>query len=61
MNHLPEVLSASIVDAIEVDDKVFRIHGSKAGLEQAVIAGEQIGRGVRSLIHKWRAMVDEDG
>jgi hypothetical protein len=32
----------SIVDAIEVDDKVIRIHGAKASLEQAVIAGEQI-------------------
>ncbi|MGE3266839.1 hypothetical protein [Methylocystis sp.] len=45
----------SIVDAIEVDDKVIRIHGSKASLEQAVIAGEQIGKGVRSFIRKWRA------
>jgi site-specific DNA recombinase len=26
----------SIVDAIEVDDKVIRIHGSTASLEQAV-------------------------
>ncbi|MFO1123817.1 MAG: recombinase family protein, partial [Methylocystis sp.] len=51
----------SIVDAIEVDDKLIRIHGSKANLEQAVIAGEQIGKGVRSFIRKWRATVDEDG
>ncbi len=34
----------SIVDAVEVDDTVIRIHGSKASLEQVVIAGEQIGR-----------------
>jgi site-specific DNA recombinase len=45
----------SIVDAIEVDDKVIRIYGSKASLEQAVIAGEQIGKGVRSFVRKWRA------
>jgi site-specific DNA recombinase len=44
----------SIVEAIEVDDKVIRIHGSKASLEQAVIAGEQIGKGVRSFVRKWR-------
>jgi site-specific DNA recombinase len=42
----------SIVDAIEVDDKVIRIHGSKASLKQAVIAEEQIGRGVRSFIER---------
>ncbi len=46
----------SIVDAIEVDDKTIRIHGSKASLEQAVIAGEQIGKGVRSFIRKWRSL-----
>jgi hypothetical protein len=34
----------SIVDAIEVDDKVICIYGSKTSLEQAVIGGEQIGR-----------------
>ncbi|TLG77830.1 hypothetical protein [Methylocystis sp. B8] len=50
----------SIVDAIEVDDKVIRIHGSKASLEQAVIAGEQIGKDVRSFIRKWRAGRDKD-
>jgi site-specific DNA recombinase len=50
----------SIVDAIEVDDKVIRIHGSKASLEQAVIAGEQIGKGVRSFIRKWRSLGDSN-
>ena len=49
----------SIVDAIEVDDKVIRIHGSKASLEQAVIAKEQFGKGVRSFICSWRPSVDE--
>jgi hypothetical protein len=46
----------SIVDAIEVDDKIIRIHGSKASLEQAVIVGEQLGKGVRSIIRKWRSL-----
>jgi site-specific DNA recombinase len=50
----------SIVDAIEVDDKIVRIHGSKASLEQAVIAGEQIGKGVRSFIRKWRSLGDSN-
>jgi site-specific DNA recombinase len=50
----------SIIDAIEVDDKVIRIHGSKASLEQAVIAGEKIGKGVRSFVRKWRAMPDSN-
>ncbi len=50
----------SIVDAIEVDDKIIRIHGSKASLEQAVIAGEQIGKGVRSFIRKWRSLGDSN-
>lgn len=50
----------SIVDGIEVDDQVIRIHGSKASLEQAIIAGEQIGKGVRSFIRKWRAQGDSN-
>jgi site-specific DNA recombinase len=50
----------SIVDAIEVDDKVIRIHGSNASLEQAVIAGEQIGKGVRSFVRKRRARRDSN-
>ena len=50
----------SIVDAIEVDDKVIRIHGSKTSLEQAIIAGEQIGKGVRSFVRKWRSQGDSN-
>ena len=46
----------SIVDAIEVDDNVIRIHGAKASLEQAVVAGDQMGKGVRSFIRKWRSL-----
>jgi site-specific DNA recombinase len=49
----------SIVEAIE-DDKVIRIHGSKASLEQAILAGEQIGKGVRSFVRKWRTGQDKD-
>jgi hypothetical protein len=43
---------------IEGDDKVIRIHGSKAS--RAVIAGEQIGKGVRGFLGKWRAGRDKD-
>jgi site-specific DNA recombinase len=50
----------AIVDAIEVDDRAIRIYGSKASLEQAVIAGEQIGKGVRSFIRKWRSLGDSN-
>lgn len=50
----------SIVDAIEVDDKVVRIHGSEASIEPAVIAGEQIGKGIRSFIRKWRSLGDSN-
>jgi hypothetical protein len=50
----------AIVDAIEVDDRAIRIYGSKASLEQAVIAGEQIGKGVRGFIGKWRARKDSN-
>jgi DNA invertase Pin-like site-specific DNA recombinase len=45
----------AVVEAIEVDDHIIRIHGSKTSLEQAVVAGEQIGKGVRGFIRKWRA------
>jgi len=50
----------SIVDAIEVDDNVIRMHGSKATLEQAVIAGEQIGKRLRGFIRKWRSLGDSN-
>ncbi|MDP3553718.1 hypothetical protein [Methylocystis sp.] len=43
-----------------MDDKVIRTHGSKASLEQAVLAGEQIGKGVRGFIGKWRARRDSN-
>jgi site-specific DNA recombinase len=46
----------SIIEGIEVDDNVIRIHGSRTSLEQAVIAKEQIGKGVRGFIRKWRSL-----
>ena len=46
----------SFIDAVEVDDRVIRIHGSKSLLEQAVIASSEAGKnGVRSFVRKWRA------
>ena len=50
----------SIIEGIEVGDKVIRIHGSRTSLEQAVIAQEQIGKGVRGFIRKWRAQGDSN-
>jgi site-specific DNA recombinase len=47
----------SFIDAVEVDDHVIRIHGSKSTLEQAVIASSQSGKnGVRSFVRKWRSL-----
>jgi site-specific DNA recombinase len=46
----------SIIDAIEVDDRVIRIIGSKDIL-QAAIAGKQIENGnVRGFVRKWRSL-----
>ena len=51
----------SFIDAVEVDDRVIRIHGSKSSLEQAVIASSQAGKnGVRSFVRKWRARRDSN-
>jgi len=47
-----------LIDAVEVDDRVIRIHGSKSTLEQAVIASSQSGEGVRSFVRKWPAPRD---
>jgi site-specific DNA recombinase len=49
-----------LIDAVEVDDRVIRIHGSKSTLEQAVIASSQAGKGVRSFVRKWRARRDSN-
>jgi site-specific DNA recombinase len=50
----------SFIDAVEVDDRVIRIHGSRSTLEQAVIASSQPGNGVRSFVRKWRARRDSN-
>ena len=51
----------SFIDAVEVDDRVIRIHGSRSTLEQAVIASSQSGKnGVRSFVRKWRARRDSN-
>jgi DNA invertase Pin-like site-specific DNA recombinase len=46
----------SFIDAVEVDDRVIRIHGSRSTLEQAVIASSRPGKGVRSFVRKWRSL-----
>jgi hypothetical protein len=45
-----------LIDAVEVDDRVVRIHRSKTTLEQAVIASCKPGKGVRSFVRKWRSL-----
>jgi site-specific DNA recombinase len=49
-----------LIDAIEVDDRLIRIHGSKSTLEQAIIASSQAGKGVRSFVRKWRSLGKQD-
>jgi site-specific DNA recombinase len=47
----------SLIDAVEADDRVIHIHGSKSTLEQAVIPTSQSGKnGVRSFVRKWRSL-----
>jgi predicted nuclease with TOPRIM domain len=46
----------SIIEGVEVDDKVIRIHGSKSALEQAVTNGDSVGKGVRGFIRNWRSL-----
>jgi site-specific DNA recombinase len=46
----------SLIDAVEVDDRVIRIHGSKTTLERAVIASCQPEKGVRGFVRKWRSL-----
>jgi site-specific DNA recombinase len=50
----------SIIEGVEVDDKVIRIHGSKTALEQAVTNGDSVGKGVRGFIRNWRARHDSN-
>jgi hypothetical protein len=49
-----------LIDAVEVDDRVIRIHGSKSTLEQAVIASSQTCKRVRDFARKWRARRDSN-
>ena len=46
----------SLIDAVEVDDHVIRIHGSKTVLERAVLADQATHPGVRGFVRKWRAL-----
>jgi site-specific DNA recombinase len=45
----------SLIDAVEVGDKIIRIHGSKTVLERAVLADHARHPGVRSFVRNWRA------
>ena len=51
----------AIVDGVEVGDKLIRIHGTKASLEQAMIGKEQNENNVRGFIRKWRAQGESGG
>ena len=46
----------SLIDAVEVDDTLIRIHGSKVTLEQAVIASGEPEKRVRGFVRKWRSL-----
>lgn len=46
----------SLIDAVEVDQHVVRIHGSKTVLERAVLADQTTQPGVRGFVRKWRAL-----
>lgn len=44
----------SLTDAVEVDQHVVRIHGSRSALERAVLADQATHPGVRGFVRKWR-------
>lgn len=46
----------SLIDAVEVDQHVVRIHGSRTVLERAVLADRATQPGVRGFVRKWRAL-----
>jgi site-specific DNA recombinase len=50
----------SIIEGVEVDDKVIRIRGSKGALEHAVSGGDSTGKGVRGFIRNWRTRHDSN-
>ena len=43
----------SLIDTVEVGDRVIRIHGSKTVLERAVLADQARHPGVRSFVRNW--------
>jgi site-specific DNA recombinase len=50
----------SLIEAIEVDDRVIRIHGSKTVLERAVLSDQAKHPGVRGFVRNWRAQRDSN-
>ena len=50
----------SLIDAVEVDQHVVRIHGSKSVLERAVLADRATQPGVRGFVRKWRSAQDSN-
>ncbi|HEY0233695.1 MAG TPA: recombinase family protein [Afipia sp.] len=50
----------SLIEAVEVDDRVIRIHGSKTTLERAVLADHAKHPGVRGFVRNWRARRDSN-
>ncbi len=50
----------SLIDAVEVGDRIVRIHGSKTVLERAVLADQAKHPGVRSFVRNWRAQRDSN-
>ncbi len=49
----------SVVERVEVDDKVIRIVGDKATLEQALAGRAMVPGSIRSRVPKWRATQDK--
>ena len=48
----------AFIDAVEVDDRVIRIHGSKSPPNKPLspVIGWEPGKGVRALVRKWRSL-----
>jgi hypothetical protein len=46
----------SLIDAVEVDDRVIHIHGSRTTLERAIIDSGEPGKQVRAILRKWRSL-----
>jgi site-specific DNA recombinase len=50
----------SLIEAVEVDDGVIRIHGSKTVLEGTILADRAMHSGVRSFVRNWRSLGDSN-